>query len=144
MVDKENNSKSAISTGMVSLITFFTILLLASFSVLIITSTQNESELAMRATNTVTTYYQADGYAEEKVMEVDSLFKETEFDFINTEEALLQTGFPYIVSQDAEQGTMIVQYSIEVDDNRILEVELNLFSTGEIERVRWQIMPKSY
>ncbi len=142
MVDN-NNSRTAISTGMVSLITFFTILLLASFSVLIITSTRSEGELANQAADTVKTYYQADSYAEEKVMEVDTAFIAAEYDFEETERMLNESGFSYTITFDALQNLLYVEYKIEVDDNRELAVMLVLNETGEIKREQWQLMPKS-
>ncbi len=143
-MDKQNNSRAAISTGMVSLITFFTILLLASFSVLIITSTRSEGELANRAADTIKTYYQADSYAEEKVMEVDTVFIASEYDFQTTESLLYESGFPYTITVDTLQNLLYVEYKIEVDENRELAVKLVLNETGEIQREQWQLMPKSY
>jgi hypothetical protein len=65
--------RPAISIGIVSLITVFTILLLAVFSVLSLSGSRSDSVLSDRAARAVSDYYLAEAQAEQKLLELSSI-----------------------------------------------------------------------
>ncbi len=71
--DTNKAQSSVVSIGVVSLITVFAVLLLASFSLLILSSSRQDKELSLRTAQTVTDYYIADATAEETIAKVDAI-----------------------------------------------------------------------
>ncbi len=132
------NSKKHTSTslGITSLITFFTILILVSFSLLVTTTARNDSQLSIRAADSVTEYYAADYLAEEKLMQLHNLVLQTPNE--NLIKVLEDNG--YTVSQPSSSNEILVEYSVVVNDKKdlLVEIMIDLNHVGSLNRVSWQ------
>ncbi len=132
----KTNRHSSTSLGITSLITFFTVLVLVSFSLLVTTTARNDAELSTRAANSVTEYYEADAIAEQKLAELHNLLINTPAESI---EQILNQSFFNILQMD-ESGDMIIEYEVPVNDIKILKVKIgvNLNELDTLHRVSWQ------
>ena len=120
-----------VSIGIVSLITVFTILLLAVFSVLSLSGSRSDNVLSERAARSVSDYYAAEAQAEQRLQELSILVAD------DTEtplrERLEAAGFEIAVDT-SYPGTVVV-YDTPVDDRRVLRAEVGIGERGEVERL---------
>lgn len=120
-----------VSIGIVSLITVFTILLLAVFSVLSLSGSRSDNVLSERAARAVSDYYAAEAQAEQRLQELSILVAD------DTEtplrERLEAAGFEIAVDT-SYPGTVVV-YDTPVDDRRVLRAEVGIGERGEVERL---------
>ncbi len=132
------NSKkhSSTSLGITSLITFFTILILVSFSLLVTTTSQNDAQLSDRAAGSVTEYYKADYLAEEKLMELHNIVLETVPE--NLIGVLEDSNFEII--EEFSDNEIQIGYKIPVNDKKELQViiGINLNQPETLNRLSWQ------
>ncbi len=131
-MDKTN--KTSQTVGITSLITFFTILILASFSLLIVSTATNDAQLSQNTSKSVSEYYIADSLAEEKLALLDSIYKtyKNQEDFI---ENLNENGF--YLTQDTQGYDIVIEYSIQINPAKILQVEIG-FINDSFEKLSWQ------
>ncbi len=128
--------QSAISIGIISLITFFTVLLLTSFSVLILSSAQTDSELSVRTADSVTQYYAADSRAEQRLQQLYTIFLNTPQ--TDLESALTEAGFTPEVSETYDG--LLVHYDEPISGQKMLSITIGLPSEegASFERLSWQ------
>lgn len=123
--------RPAISIGIVSLITVFTILLLAVFSVLSLSGSRSDSVLSDRAARAVSDYYLAEAQAEQKLLELSSIASnDTETPL---RERLEAAGFE--ISVDTSYPGTVVVYDTPIDDRRVLRIEVGIGEQGKVERL---------
>ncbi len=129
--------RSPISIGIVSLITVFSVVMLTSFAVLIITGARTDTHLAGLAADSVSDFYVADGIAEEKRAEIYEIWQGT------TPEDLpaALTSLGHEVAQTEEGVT--VAYSVVINDAKTLNVSLELpMDTSEsMSKLSWKATP---
>ncbi len=132
-----NSSKhSSTSLGVTSLITFFTILVLVSFSLLVTSTARNDAQLSDRASASVTEYYAADVIAEEKLMQLHTLLISTQSEDLAS--VLSENSFNVV--QDDDYNGMVIEYTISINDKKDLKVKIgfNVNQPEIIERLSWQ------
>ncbi len=129
-------SQSAISIGVISLITFFTVLLLTAFSILILSGANTDSNLANRTADSVTQYYRADSRAEERLQELHTIYLQTPQQDLQT--VLTQAGFT--PEESEEYNGLLVHYEESINDQKILSVTIGLPSNEQLslQRIEWQ------
>ncbi|NLM15362.1 MAG: hypothetical protein GX218_05830 [Clostridiaceae bacterium] len=123
--------RPVVSLGIVSLITVFTILLFAVFSVLSLSGSQSDSVLSDRAACAVSDYYAAEAQAEQRLQELSAIAAND----VETplSERLEAAGFEIVVNT-SYPGTVVV-YSTPVDDQRVLRAEVGIGEHGKVERL---------
>ncbi len=127
-------SKPVISTGIVSLISFFSILLLATLTVLMLSSARADSTLSDKAAVAVTEYYLADSMAEQTLADIQVLRLQGG----DLASALTQNGFTLLESTSKDQ--LLLSYTIPINDQKQLYVEIGvpIDQNEAIQRLRWQ------
>ncbi len=132
----KTNRHSSTSLGITSLITFFTVLVLVSFSLLVTTTARNDTELSNRAADSVTQYYAADLLAEEKLAELHNLILSNSAEDI--EEVLAMNEFNVVEVNEIDE--IIVEYTVPVNDIKVLQVKIgvNLNQPDILTRYSWQ------
>jgi hypothetical protein len=123
--------RPAISIGIVSLITVFTILLLAVFSVLSLSGSRSDSVLSDRAARAVSDYYLAEAQAEQKLLELSSIASNDTGTPLR--ERLEAAGFE--ISVDTPYPGTVVVYDTPIDDRRVLRIEVGIGEQGMVERL---------
>ncbi len=123
--------RPAISIGIVSLITVFTILLLAVFSVLSLSGSRSDSVLSDRAARAVSDYYLAEAQAEQKLLELSSIASNDTGTPLR--ERLEAAGFK--ISVDTPYPGTVVVYDTPIDDRRVLRIEVGIGEQGKVERL---------
>ncbi len=134
---KARSNRPIIATGVISLITFFSILLLTSFSFLILSSANTDSELAEKTALSVSEHFAADNFAEQKLVSLSEIVN------ANTGEELLTAlsvgGF--LVVEDLSFEGMVVEYSVPINDKKMLYVKIGIDSDNTLHRLSWQTQP---
>ncbi len=135
-MNQAKGQQSAISIGVISLITFFTVLLLTSFSILILSGANSDANLATRTADSVTEYYAADSRAEVRLQELHRLYLDTPQAELVT--VLTEAGFSPEESPDYDG--LLVHYEESINEQKILSVTIGLSNDGEpdLQRLRWQ------
>ncbi len=135
-MNQPSSQQSAISIGVISLITFFTILLLTSFSILILSGANTDSNLARRTADSVTQYYAADSKAEMRLQQLHEIYLETPEN--DLQDALTAAGFTPEIS-DTYDG-LLVHYDEPISEQKMLSVTIGLPSNGDSapQRLSWQ------
>ncbi|HHT24371.1 MAG TPA: hypothetical protein GXZ76_02475 [Clostridiaceae bacterium] len=130
--------RPVVSLGIVSLITVFTILLLAVFSVLSLSGSRSDSVLSDRAAHAVSDYYAAEAQAEQRLQELSAIAASDAEAPLS--ERLEAAGFEIAVDT-SYPGTVVV-YDTTIDDRRVLRAEVGIGEQGEVERLyRQTILP---
>ncbi len=126
---------SLVSVGVVSLITFFTIMLLTSFAMLIIMGARSDLLLSEKTSASISGYYEANNIAEEKLAEIHTIYLNSDENTL--EDMINNAGFNAVIEDDLP---MQVEYSVEIDEDKYLQVqiELPLNPNDEIKRLKWQ------
>ncbi len=126
---------SLISVGVVSLITFFTIMLLTSFAMLIIMGARSDLLLSEKTSASISGYYEANNIAEEKLAEIHTIYLNSDENTL--EDMINDAGFTAVFEDDLP---MQVQYSVEIDEDKYLQVQIELPQNpnDEIKRLKWQ------
>ncbi len=161
----QERSRPVIATGIVSLITFFTILILTVFSFLILSGARSDSALSERTAQSVSAYYSADVAAEAKLEELYNIASASP---TNIEAELEAAGFTIVKPQTDEAAgneaveneaveneevmvadvattptvsdRIVVSYTVPINDLKELYVEIGVLRTApySIERLSWQ------
>ena len=117
--------------GVTSIIAILVILVLVVFSALSITTSKADLVLSQKTSENVKAYYTADAEAEEKLAEVANAV-DSNNDWASAVSAI-----------GCKVDGNMVYYTIVVDDNRHLEVQLRVASNNSISRELWQIVPST-
>ncbi len=130
--------KNVVATGVISLITFFTVLLLTSLSFLILSTARTDSELAVKTAEAVTQHYTADREAEVTLFELHSWYRESGG---LTAEQLKDKGFTLLT--DEEFDGVVVEYTVPINDKKDLYIKVG-FPTGKdsVERLSWKAVSR--
>lgn len=124
-------SRPVVSIGIVSLITVFSILILAVFTVLSLSGSRSDTSLSDTAARAVSNYYAAEAEAERRLQELSVLAAgDAEVPLGKRLEA---AGFE-IEKDNAYPGTVVV-YHTPVDDRRVLRTKAGIDEQGEVERL---------
>jgi len=121
------------SMGVSSIIAILVILVLVVFSALSITTSKADLRLSQKTSASVKAYYEADAAAEDKFAEISAIFGQGS----DWEKKLAAEGCA--VSQTAS-GTVIA-YTVPIDENRNLNIELTADSNRKLTRTLWQVVP---
>ncbi len=129
-----NNKRFTINPGILSLITFFTVLLLTVFSVLILSSATSDLRLSQMAADSVSTQYQADLVAEEKYAELINIYENS------SEEELEQmlNDASFTVLNDASFDGITVEYFVPITDKKQIHIKIGITDEGQFEKLTWQ------
>ncbi len=142
MQQEKKKSSTVISTGVTSLITVFSVLLLSSFSLLILSNSRIDTELSQKTAQAVTDYYAADTIAEEHIAEIISVRKNpNNYTFSQLKYVLRNSGFDISTSSEyARYDGFVVTFEIEIDKSKKLVVDVGLPEDEEplVERLKWQ------
>ena len=129
------------SMGVTSIIAILVILVLVTFAVLSITTSQADLNLSRRTADSVQAFYKADSSAEQKYAQVAEAVKTNPNGWQND-----VSGLGVKVSADTTRAPLgaavasTVAWTEPVDAARVLEVELTVVG-NKVERTRWQITP---
>jgi hypothetical protein len=119
--------------GVTSIIAILVILVLIVFSALSITTSKADLTLSEKTAAATSDFYKADSSAEEKVAEVDAAVKGGG----NWRDKLSAAGY---VINAGDVGD-VVAYEVQINDKKILKVELAVSADGKISRTLWQVVP---
>ncbi len=144
--EKSKKSTSVVSTGVTSLITVFAVLLLSSFSLLILSNSRTDTELSQRTAQAVTNYYLADAIAEEEISELVALRNNSKnYNFSQFQFIVISSGFVIANTQEYNNYEgFVVTFNVDIDENKMLVVDVGLPESGSIpiERLKWQTVAK--
>ncbi len=130
--------KVVISTGIISLLTIFSVLVITAFSLLIYSGAQTDYELSLKTVKATQDYYEAENNAELTLQTLHKTWKATsEKDVLTAFENL---GFEAQMQPDGVN----VSYQVEAGLEKLLNVQV-LFPNNkneEIQRLQWQISIK--
>lgn len=119
--------------GVSSIIAILVILVLVVFSALSIVTSKADLTLAQKTADGVMAFYSADAAAEDKMAEVAAAIQADD----GWRASLSQNG--YAISS-ATGGTLIA-YTVSIDENRNLNVELLAGENAGLTRKLWQVVP---
>jgi len=119
--------------GVSSIIAILVILVLVVFSTLSITTSKADLTLSQKSSDSIKAYYEADAIAEEKVAEAAAAIAGGG----DWRAKLAQSG--YNISSAAEGE--LISYTVPIDRNRNLNVELLADKGGSLTRELWQVVP---
>jgi hypothetical protein len=122
--------------GVTSLLTVMAVLLLTSFAVLSLLSAKSDLLLSGKAAQAVSSYYEADGEAEDWWMELNELLQSPAAGGL--QERLKAAGYS---AEAAAGGALIVRSSFAMGENKNLEVTVSVAAGGEAEILGWQSVP---
>jgi len=121
------------SMGVSSIIAILVILVLVVFSTLSITTSKADLTLSEKSSESIKAYYEADSLAENMVAEVAVTIRNGG----SWRADLLEKG--YNISMD-DHG-IYVSYTVPIDVNRNLDVELFIDNSDAVIRELWQVVP---
>jgi len=121
------------SMGVSSIIAILVILVLVVFSTLSITTSKADLTLSQKSSDSIKAYYEADAAAEDMLCEVAVAVNQG-----GDWSAQLSTNGYNISKAD---GKTLVSYTVPIDRNRNLNVELIVDSGGGLTRELWQVVP---
>ena len=117
--------------GVTSIIAILVILVLVVFSALSITTSKADLVLSQKTSDSTKAFYAADSIAEERLAEISKAVKAE------------RSWASAVSSLDCKVDGSSISYTIVVDENRNLEVELSVASNGTITRELWQVVPST-
>lgn len=129
--------RPVVSIGIVSLITVFSILILAVFSVLSLSGSRSDNELSVTAAHAVSNYYAAEAQAEQKLQELSVIA--TDDTGIPLWDRLEAAGFE--IEKDTYYHGTIMVYNTPVDDRRMICTKVRIGKQGVPERLYRQTIP---
>jgi len=121
------------SMGVSSIIAILVILVLVVFSTLSITTSKADLTLSQKSSDSIKAYYEADSVAEDMLCEVAVAITVSN----DWQAELKQKG--YNISSAA--GGTLITYSVPIDVNRNINVELLADNNGGLKRQLWQVVP---
>lgn len=119
--------------GVTSIIAILVILILIVFSALSITTSNADLNLSRKTAIATKAYYEADTNAERVLAEIHEEVSKggNWINFVT----------PMVTSIEPSEGGQLVKYSVEIDANKDLSVELLVMPDGRIMRKEWRVMP---
>ena len=121
------------SMGVSSIIAILVILVLVVFSSLSITTSKADLTLSQKSSDGIKAYYDADAAAEDMVAEVTAAIAAGS----DWRAELSQNGYNIL----SVAGGDLISYTVSIDRNRNLNVELLADSGGRLTRELWQVVP---
>jgi len=121
------------SMGVSSIIAILVILVLVVFSTLSITTSKADLTLSEKTASGIEAYYEADAAAEDMMAEVAAAIA----DISAWQAHLSQKGY----NISSAEGGSLISYTVPVDENRNLNVELFASNGGKLTRQLWQVVP---
>jgi hypothetical protein len=122
------------SMGVSSIIAILVVLVLVVFATLSIATSKADLTLALKTADSVRAFYDADAVAEDRMFEVSEAIGGGD----EWQAELLQKDFS--VSPNGDDGALVA-YTVPIDDNRNLNVELLIDGEGNMARNLWQVVP---
>jgi len=132
---KTTKKKASFGTtmGVSSILAILVILVLVVFSALSITTSSADLKLSQKTSNGVKAFYEADAKAEDMMAEVKNAIKSG---------ADWKSKLPADVYEvSTVNGGTLISYTISIDANRNLNVNLLEDGTGHLTRELWQVVP---
>ncbi|NLL91157.1 MAG: hypothetical protein GX222_01910 [Ruminococcaceae bacterium] len=123
--------RPVVSIGIVSLITVFSILILAVFTVLSLSGSRSDTALSETAARAVSDYYAAEAEEEQKLKELSAI-AESDAE-IPLEKRLEAAGFE--IEKDNNYPGTVVIYNTSVDGRRMLVTKVGIGEQGVVERL---------
>ena len=121
------------SMGVSSIIAILVILVLVVFSTLSLATSRADLKLSEKSSAGIKAFYEADSEAENRMAEAAAAIA----DGAGWQTALAQKGYD-VTPVD---GGSLIAYTVPVDKNRKLEVELFAGKNGDLTRLLWQVVP---
>jgi len=121
------------SMGVSSIIAILVILVLVVFSTLSITTSKADLTLSQKSSDSIKAYYEADSVAEDMLCEVAIAVTVSN----DWRAELTQNGY----NISSATGGTLVSYSVPIDRNRKINIELLVDDNGGITRQLWQVVP---
>lgn len=137
MREKQNLS---IGTGVPSILMIFVVLCLTTFGVLSISSGKADLNLTKKNGLQIEAYYEADGRAQEILMEIDGLIftaQSAEGDesiYVETINSLLSTIESPLMIKNNGDNTLKVLYTVPLNEQQDLEVVLTVLPYDSLKR----------
>ena len=134
MANKEKKKSYGTSMGISSILAILVILVLVVFSTLSITTAKADLHLSTKAAESISNFYKADSNAEERYAEIATAVASGPnwaTDLQTKEYEIAPT----------ENGETMISYSVEIDRNRNLHVEILAAQDGKLSKRLWQIAP---
>ena len=121
------------SMGVSSVIAILVILVLVVFASLSITTSKADLTLSQKSAWGIQAYYEADAAAVEMMAEIAVAIAAAD----NWRAELTKNGY----NVSSAEGGALISYTVPVDRNRNLNVELRADSGGKLTRELWQVVP---
>ena len=121
------------SMGVSSIIAILVILVLVVFSALSIATSKADLTLSQKSSSGIKAFYEADSAAEEMMADISAAVSESD----GWRALLTENG----CSVSEVSGGSIIGYTVPIDENRKLDVELFLDTAGKLTRTLWQVVP---
>ncbi len=127
---------SAISIGVLSLITVFTVILLVSLALLTYQGVLNNQNLTEKVSESVSEFYMADSKANEQLAQLYNIYLENETEtFV---EKVIEFGYEI---EEVDNQRNVVRYKVEMNARESLLVEIAFeINRNEIEVLTWKTM----
>jgi len=121
------------SMGVSSVIAILVILVLVVFAALSITTAKADLTLSQKSAWGIQAYYEADAAAVEMMAEIAVAIAAAD----DWRAELIKNGY----NVSSAEGGALISYTVTVDRNRNLNVELRADSGGKLTRELWQVVP---
>ena len=121
------------SMGVSSIIAILVILVLVVFSSLSITTSKADLSLSQKSSDGIKAYYDADAIAVEMMADAAVAISGGG----NWRAELSDSGYNVSTSSDG----VLISYTVPIDRNRNLNVELIADNSGKLTRELWQVVP---
>ncbi|MEG1869873.1 MAG: hypothetical protein RR205_03380 [Oscillospiraceae bacterium] len=132
---------ASINTGTTPILVIFVLLCLTTFATLSMVSANADLKLTSRASAASAAYYTADATAQEKLSEIDTILMNTPTTKPKDEYFALCTSvlktLPGISVPNGKEIT--VNYQIPIDENRVLEVSLEILYPPQANGKRYTL-----
>lgn len=138
-----NKNSSGMGVGANSILVIFVLLALLTFATLSLTTANADYSLARTAANAVEDFYTAEGVATKRLAEIDEVLAACANgagEGAYTANASTALNGSELCTLEARDGRLYAAYTIEVSENKVLNVEIRitLNGGGRYEVVRWQ------
>jgi len=128
--------RTAIGTGITTLVTIIVAVLLTTFSVLTLVTARADLRLSNKAIESTQSYYAADSQAEQWLAKLDAFTAGSHADLAG---ALRTAGYRVSIMGD---GRILVTESFSIDGKRDLVVEAAIDTSGRIDVLVWKTVSK--
>ena len=122
--------------GVTSIIAILVILILIVFAALSITTSNADLNLSKKTAVATKAYYEADTNAEKILADIHEKVSNSD-DWVSA----IYVQSVYQATIEPADGGQSVKYSVTIDENKDLHVELLVAADGKITRKEWRVMP---